>query len=146
MPVKISRDEARAGRGGKRHAGHRIPQHVDAERHRDFVANLADDIGHGRGRGRVDLEFVGPVVLVAEHDRIEARFLQRPQVIAHPFDKPRKAGIGIIERRAGQRAEMHHGDDRLCTPKNRRELAAHAGLAVDQSPPSGPGRMLVQGR
>ena len=53
----------------------RVPQHVDAEGHRDFAPQPADDIGHGRGRGGVHAEFVGPVVLVAEHHGINARIL-----------------------------------------------------------------------
>ena len=77
MPVKISRTKRRAGRRRERHRAHRVPEHVDAERHRDLRPEPADDIGHGRGRRRVDLELVGAVVLVAEHDRVEAGRLQR---------------------------------------------------------------------
>ena len=87
--------EGRAGRRRERDRRHRIPQHVDAERHGDLLAHPADHIGHRRGRGRVDAEFVGPVVLVAEHDGVEAGLLQRVEVFGHAVDQAVDATLGI---------------------------------------------------
>ena len=94
MPVKISRTKDAPVAAASAIDAHRVPQHVDAEGHADLGAQAADHIGHGRGRGGVDLELVGPVVLVAEHHRVEAGRLQRVEVLAGALDEavePRSA-------------------------------------------------------
>ena len=63
--------------------------------------------GHALGRR---LEDIGPVVLVAEHDRIDAARLQGLDVLEHAFDQLQDAAIRIIERRARKGADMGHGD------------------------------------
>ena len=44
-------------------------------------------IGHRRGRGCVDLELVGPVVLVAEHHGVEAGGLQGIEILAGALER-----------------------------------------------------------
>ncbi len=119
--------EAGAGRGGERDGAHRVPQHVDAERHGDLALHLPDGVGHGRGRRGIDLELIGPVILVAEHDGIDAGRLQCPQILTDAFDQPIQAGLGIIERRSRQGAEMHHGNDGFLAGENPRESRCHVG-------------------
>ena len=123
-------DEAGAGGGRERHRAHRIPQHVDAERHGDLALHLADGVGHGRSRGGVDLELVGPVVLVAEHDGIDPGGLQRAQVVADAFDQPVQAGVGIMERRARQRTKVNHCDHWFLAGEDPGKARCHVGLTA----------------
>ena len=53
---------------------------------RTSSAQSTDDVGHRGGGGHVHLQLVGPVVLVAEHDRVEAGRLERPKVGARVGD------------------------------------------------------------
>ena len=97
--------------GGDRDARHRIPQVVHAEGHTDAITQEGDDCAHrGDGADR-RLQRIGPVVLVAEHDRIDAAILQRLQIHRGLLDEAVHAGLLVIQRRARQGADMHHADD-----------------------------------
>ena len=122
MPVKISRTKAGTGGGGEGDGALRVPEHVDAEGHGDLGAQAADHEGHGRGRGGVDGEFVGPVVLVAEHDRVDTGRLQCGEVGSGSFEQAVQARGCIVKGRAGKGAEMDHGDHRLSVPENSPEI------------------------
>ena len=126
MPVKISRTKRAPVAAAS--AIELIGSHstLTPNGTRDLRAQRADDIGHRRGRGGVDRELVGPVVLVAEHHGIDAGRLQRLRgPSAAPSTNARHPGLGIVQRRAGQRAEMHHGDHRLLDAEHAAEFLSH---------------------
>ncbi len=100
-------------RRGERHRRHRIPQHIHAEWYADLAAQLADDHRHGCGGGGVDLEFIRPVILIAEHHRIDAGLLQRMQILAAAFEQSCDSRLRVIKRRTRQGTEMHHRDHGL---------------------------------
>ncbi len=87
-----------------------IPEIIDAER--DLEMGLRG-LNHGGHRGHAfgrRLEHIGTIVLVAEHDRIDAARLQGLDILEHAFDQLQDAAVRVIERRAGQGADMRHGD------------------------------------
>ena len=103
--------EARSGRGADGDAGDRVPEIVDAEGDLEMGLRGLDHRGHRRhplGRRRED---VGAIVLIAEHDRIDAARLQIVDVGDDAFDQLRDAAVRVIERRAGEGADVGHGDD-----------------------------------
>src|SRR6202034_1544723 len=62
---------------------------------------------------------VRAIALVAEHDRVKRMLQQYLQVPGHAVDDAGHAPALVIERRAGQRRQVWHRDDRLdLTPKN----------------------------
>ena len=56
------------------------------------------------------LKTIGAIVLIAEHDRVDAARLQILDVREHAFDQLRDAAVRVVERRAGQGADVGHGD------------------------------------
>jgi hypothetical protein len=117
-------DEGRAGSGADREGAARVPQEVDAERHAVRPA-LGDDAGHRGGGLKSGLELVGPVVLVAEEDRVEPRAEQRVHVPADASDRAGQACLGVVQRRPRQRGDVRHRDQRLAVGEGRAE-AGHA--------------------
>ena len=111
--MKISRTKRApvAAANARRRA--RVPEHVDAERHGDPVTQPPDDVRHRRGRRVVDPQLVRPVVLVAEHHRVEAGGLQGAQVGAGVGEDALDAPRLVVQRGPRQRAQVHHRDDRL---------------------------------
>ena len=105
-------DEGRAGGGADREGAARVPQEVDAERHAVRLA-LGDDAGHRGGGLKSGLQLVGPVVLVAEEDRVEPRVEQHVHVPADGRDRAGEAGVGVVERRPWQGRDVRHRDQRL---------------------------------
>ena len=93
-------DKLRPGGGGQCDRALRVPQHIDAERHGDVRAQLPDHKGHGGGRGCIDLEFIGPVVFIAEHHRVEPGRLEGDKIGTGGIDQPLEARRGIMERGA----------------------------------------------
>ena len=110
------------GGGGKGDAAHRVPQHVDAKGQRDFAAQTPDHIAHRGGRGGIDIEFIGAVVLIAEHDGIKPGRLQRLQVGAGGADQPLQARLCIMQRRTRQGPQVDHCNHRLCVTKDPAEI------------------------
>ena len=102
--------EACAGRGGDGDAGERIPEIIDAERDLEMRLDRLHDGGHAGQAFRRRLEDIGAVVLVAEHDGVDAARLQSVDILEHAFDQLGDAAVRVIERRAGQGADMGHGD------------------------------------
>ena len=62
---------------------------------------------HALGRRRED---VGAIVLIAEHDRVDSARLQGLDVLDYAFDQPVETALGVVERRAGQGADVRHSD------------------------------------
>ncbi|MEZ4624108.1 MAG: hypothetical protein R2843_04810 [Thermomicrobiales bacterium] len=58
------------------------------ERNRKFVPNRSD-IGHGSDRREIGVEPVRAIILVAEHDGVNAAGLERFEIAAHPLAIPR---------------------------------------------------------
>ena len=98
-------------RDGQRRPG--IPEHVDPERNRKFVANRSDDIGHGSDRREIGVEPVRAIVLVAEHDGVDSAGLKRIQIAADPFANPAHPVAGVVKGRSGQRRQVNHADHGL---------------------------------
>ena len=99
-------------------AGLRVPKHIDAKGYGDFIAQAANHIGHSRRGCGVDLQFIGPVVFVTKHHRIEPGGLQGVQISAGVGQNAFDATVSIIERRAGRRAQVYHGNDGFVGPEN----------------------------
>ena len=74
----------------------------------------------------INLEFIRPVILVAEHHCINTCGLQRSQVLARAFNNPVQPCLRIMQGRSWQSAEMHHGDDWFCAAKNLLEFRCHS--------------------
>ena len=70
-----------------------------------------DHRGHRRHAFRRRREEVRAIVLVAEHDRIDPAGLQILDILDDAFDQLCHAAVRVIERRAGQSADVGHGDD-----------------------------------
>ncbi len=124
--MKISRAKDAPVAAARAHGAHGIPEHVHPEGQRQPRSQPPDQPGHGRGRGGIDGEFVGPVVLVAEHDRVETRGLERIEIARRVLEKPFEPALCVMERCAGQRAEMHHGDHRPGLAEHRPKSRRHA--------------------
>ena len=102
-----------AGRGANRDTGLRIPQIIDTEGHFESGLDRLDDRrhgGHAFERGRKDIR---SVILIAEHDGIDAALLQLVDILQHIGNELLDACCRIIERRARQGPDMGHGDDGL---------------------------------
>ena len=102
MPVKISRTKVAPVAAARAMVELGSQSTLTPKGTVDLVADAADDVGHGRGRGHVDLELVGPVVLVAEHHRVDACRLQRADVRPRVLDEPIDAAL--LRRAAAHRA------------------------------------------
>ena len=87
MPVKISRTNAAPVAAAS--AIVLIGSHSTLTPNGTVISERepADHIGHRRGRRGVDLELVGPVVLVAEHHGVEAGRLQRREILGGALDQ-----------------------------------------------------------
>ena len=75
---------------------------------------------HGRR-----LEQVRPVVLVAEQHGVHALLDEDLEVAADVVDGALEAGLGVVERRAGQRRHVGHRDHGQCARKHAPEAIAH---------------------
>ena len=113
--VRARHDLAHEGgsRGARqRHRGERVPEDVDAERPVPRP-QLGDDGRHRGGDLRADAQPIGPVVLVAEHHRVHTPGEEVVEIGPHPCDELVEARARYVARRARQRRQVRHGDDRL---------------------------------
>ena len=110
--MKISRAKTASVGDGKRHGRHRVPEIVDAAGNADLALHRRDHGRHGRKAFRRGLQQVGAVAFVAEHDRVDAAVLQSLQIPGDMVDDGLNPAVRIVERRAGQRQQVGHGDDR----------------------------------
>jgi len=98
------------------------------------LLELPDHVGHGGGRGAVDLELVGSVILIAEHHGIESGCLQRGKIAGRRLDQPGETALPIMQRRSRQGSEMKHADHRLAAAEYPLEVSRHVSRPRSLSP------------
>ena len=102
--------EARPGHRADRHARDRVPEIIDAERRLEMRFGGLDDGGHRRKALGRRFEDIGAIVLVAEHHGVDAARLQALDVGNRAFDQLVEPAVRVVKRRAGQGADVNHGD------------------------------------
>jgi len=88
-----------------------VPQIVDAEGDLERGLERRHHRRHARDAFRRRGEAIGSVVLIAEHDGVDAALLQFFDISRGVFDQPVHAAIGVVQRRSRQRPDMSHRDD-----------------------------------
>ena len=89
--------------------GEGVPQEVDTEG--DLRGRtLGDDAGHGGDLLDASFEDVGAIILVAEHDRIDAARHKSLDIRLHPLDEQGYASGLIVAGSARQRRDVRHGN------------------------------------